>query len=138
MGNLNSNPFAIQTSGLTRVFDSLVAVAGIDLGIKRGEFFSLLGPNGAGKTTTINMLCCLLKPTSGTAHISGYDITREPFKVKELIGVSPQETTLSEHLNSWENLSLIARAHGMSSTEVKGVRRNCWKPWGLWRGPETR
>lgn len=65
--------------------------------------------NGAGKTTTINMLCCLLKPTLGTTQIMGYDILKEPFKVKKLIGVAPQETAVSERLNSWENLSLIGK-----------------------------
>ena len=92
---------AIQTFKLTKRFNSLVAVNGIDLKIEQGELFSLLGPNGAGKTTTINMLCCLLKPTEGTAQIMGYDIIKEPFKVKETIGVSPQETAISERLNSW-------------------------------------
>ena len=116
---LNSNPLAIQTFALTKEFDGLVAVNGIDLGIRKGELFSFLGPNGAGKTTTINMLCCLLKPTSGTAAIMGYDITKEPFKVKELIGVSPQETALSEHLNSWENLRLIGKIHGIGSGELR-------------------
>jgi ABC-2 type transport system ATP-binding protein len=110
---------AIQTFKLAKHFNSLVAVDGIDLEIGEGELFSLLGPNGAGKTTTINMLCCLLKPTGGTARIIGYDITKEPFKVKEVIGVSPQETAISEHLNCWENLALIGKVHGMSSDEVK-------------------
>ncbi len=110
---------AIQTFKLTKHFNSLVAVNGIDLKIGQGELFSLLGPNGAGKTTTINMLCCLLKPTEGTAQVMGYDIIKEPFKVKEAIGVSPQETAISERLNSWENLALIGEIHGMSSSEVK-------------------
>ncbi|MDI6603408.1 MAG: ATP-binding cassette domain-containing protein [Patescibacteria group bacterium] len=83
---------AIQTFNLLKKFNNIKAVNNINLSIKKGQLFSLLGPNGAGKTTTINMLCCLLKPTSGTAIIMGYDILKEPFKIKELIGVSPQET----------------------------------------------
>ena len=59
---------AIQTFKLSRHFNSLVAVDGVDLNIAEEELFSLLGPNGAGKTTTINMLCCLLKPTEGTGY----------------------------------------------------------------------
>lgn len=110
---------AIQTFKLTRRFNSLVAVNGVDLKIGQGELFSLLGPNGAGKTTTINMLCGLLKPTEGTAQVMGFDIVKEPFQVKETIGVSPQETAISERLNSWENLALIGKIHGMSSGEVK-------------------
>ena len=119
MGRLNSNTLAIRTFALTKRFDSLTAVDSLDLEIKKGELFSLLGPNGAGKTTTINMLCCLLKPTSGTASIMGYDISKEAFKIKALIGVAPQDTTISERLNSWENLSLIGRIHGIDSKELK-------------------
>jgi len=115
---------AVQTFKLTREFNGLVAVNGVDLEIKKGELFSLLGPNGAGKTTTIRMLCCLLKPTRGTASILGYDIAKEPFKVKELIGVSPQDTVLSERLNCWENLSLIGKVHGIGSKELK---RRSWE-----------
>jgi ABC-2 type transport system ATP-binding protein len=122
---------AIQTFALTKQFDGLVAVDGIDLGIRKGELFSLLGPNGAGKTTTINMLCCLLKPTSGTASIMGYDIMKESFKVKELIGVSPQETVLSEHLNSWENLSLIGKIHGIGSGELRKKSEELLETVGL-------
>ena len=119
MSRLNSNTLAIQTFALTKRFDGLMAVNSVDLEIKRGELFSLLGPNGAGKTTTINILCCLLKPTSGTASIMGYDISKEAFKIKALIGVAPQDTTISERLNSWENLSLIGRVHGIGSKELK-------------------
>jgi ABC-2 type transport system ATP-binding protein len=109
----------IETFNLTRHFNGLVAVDGIDLKIGEGELFSLLGPNGAGKTTTIKMLCCLFRPTEGTARVMGYDIVKEPFEVKEIIGVSPQETAISERLNSWENLSLVGRIYGLSSGETK-------------------
>jgi ABC-2 type transport system ATP-binding protein len=122
---------AIQTFELTKEFDGLVAVNGIDLSINRGELFALLGPNGAGKTTTINMLCCLLKPTRGTASISGYDIVKEPYEVKRRIGVSPQETAISDLLNCWENLSLIGKTHGLPSQEVKERSRNLLETVGL-------
>ena len=123
--------FAIQTFDLTRVFGSLVAVDGIELNIKKGELFALLGPNGAGKTTTINMLCCLLKPTSGTATILGYDINKEPYRVKEIIGVSPQETVISERLNSRENINLIGRIHGISAKELKIRSQQLLETMGL-------
>jgi len=123
--------FAIQTFNLTRKFNSLVAVDGIDLNIKRGELFALLGPNGAGKTTTINMLCCLLKPTSGTAQILGYDILKQPFKIKEAIGVSPQETVISEHLNPRENLALIGKIHGIDARELKTRSQELLETMGL-------
>ncbi|GAI72267.1 unnamed protein product, partial [marine sediment metagenome] len=108
---VKDDTFAIQTYQLTKIFNSVVAVDGIELDIKKGELFALLGPNGAGKTTAINMLCCLLKPTSGTATVMGYDINHQSFKIKEIIGVSPQETAISEHLNAQENLNLIGKIH---------------------------
>jgi ABC-2 type transport system ATP-binding protein len=90
--------FAVQIFNLSRNFGSLVAVDGIDLGIKKGELFALLGPDGAGKTTLINMLCCLLKPTGGTASVMGHDILSEPYEVRKLIGISPPAAALSERL----------------------------------------
>jgi len=105
---------AIQTQALSRAFGELRAVDGVDLSIQENELFSLLGPNGAGKTTTIRLLCCLLRPSSGTAHVMGHDVQKEPLRVKELIGLSPQETALAEQLSARENLSLIGRSHGLS------------------------
>ncbi len=122
---------AVKTSKLVKEFNGLVAVNGIDLEIKKGELFSLLGPNGAGKTTTINMLCCLLKPTSGTASILGHDIIKNPFKVKDLIGVSPQDTILSKHLNCWENLSLMGEIHRLESKELKKKSEELLETMGL-------
>ncbi|MBN2075464.1 MAG: ATP-binding cassette domain-containing protein [Dehalococcoidales bacterium] len=115
---IRDDRYAIHVQGLTRVFGDLIAVDGIDLNIKKGELFALLGTNGAGKTTTIKMLCCLLKPTDGSASVMGYDINREQYQIKEIIGVSPQETTISEHLNAWEHLQLIGKIHGVNSAEI--------------------
>jgi len=126
-----NNDFAVQTFNLSRKFGDLVAVDGIDLNINKGELFALLGPNGAGKTTAINMLCCLLKPTGGTARIMGYDILKQPFRVKEIIGVSPQDTVISERLNSRENLELIGRAHGVEAGELKTRSQELLATMGL-------
>lgn len=115
----NGNGLAIQTFGISRNFGDLVSVDTLDLSIKQGELFALLGPNGAGKTTTIKMLCGLLRPSSGTATIMGYDIQKNPMAVKEVIDVSPQETAIAERLNAWENLSLMGGINGLSKTEVK-------------------
>jgi len=122
---------AVQIFKLTKSFNGLVAVNGVDLEIKKGELFSLLGPNGAGKTTTIKMLCCLLKPTRGTATVLGNDVIKTPFAVKRLIGVSPQETILSERLNCWENLALIGKVHGLSSEVVKSRSKELLETMGL-------
>ena len=115
----NGNRPAIQTFSLSRKFGDLVAVDGIDLSIKEGELFSLLGPNGAGKTTAIKMLCCLLRPSSGTATVMGRDIHKDPMAVKQIIDVSPQETAIAGHLNAWENLSLMGGIRGLAKREVK-------------------
>ena len=122
---------AVQTFKLTKEFDGLVAVNGVDLEIRKGELFSFLGPNGAGKTTTIRMLCCLLKPTRGTASVLGYDVVKTPFAVKKLIGVSPQDTILSERLNCWENLALIGKVHGLNSHEVARRSKELLETMGL-------
>lgn len=114
----NDERFAIQTFSLSRKFGDLVAVNGIDLSIRKGELFSLLGPNGAGKTTAIKMLCCLLRPSSGTATVMGHDINEDPMAVKGIIDVSPQETAIAEHLNAWENLRLIGGIRGLAKEEV--------------------
>ena len=116
---MNNNKDGIQISNLSKKFQTLVAVNGINLTIESGELFSLLGSNGAGKTTIIKMLCCLLKPTSGTAIIMGHDIKKDPFAIKQIINVSPQETAIASHLNARENLYLIGRIYGLSKKESK-------------------
>jgi len=123
--------FAIQTFSISRKFGDLVAVDGIDLSVKEGELFSLLGPNGAGKTVTIKMLCCLLRPSSGTATIMGHDIRKDPIAVKEVIDVSPQETAIAEHLNARENLSLMGGIHGLEKEEVKKRSEELLEMMGL-------
>lgn len=122
---------AIKTFKLTKKFGELIAVNEIELAIKEGELFSLLGPNGAGKTTTINMLCCLLKPTKGTATIFGYDILKDAFKIKELIGVCPQETAVAENLNAYENLELIGKLHNLPDHKVKRISAELLERVGL-------
>ena len=110
---------AIKTQALTRRFGSLTAVDGLELSVEEGELFALLGVNGAGKTTTIRMLCGLLAPTSGDALICGKSILRDTAQVKELIGVSPQETAVGMHLTVRENLLLMAGLHGFDRAESR-------------------
>ncbi len=110
---------SIETRSLSRRFGDLAAVDGVDLTIERGELFALLGPNGAGKTTTIKMLCCLLRPTSGTATVMGHDVRTEPLSVKRIVDISPQETAIAEHLNAWENLELMAGLHAIDRATAR-------------------
>lgn len=110
---------AIQTTALVKRYKNLTAVDRLDLEIFPGELFSLLGVNGAGKTTAIKMLSCLSKPTGGDALVGGYSVTKQPDRVKQLIGVSPQETAVAPNLSVKENLELICGIHGFSREKTK-------------------
>jgi ABC-2 type transport system ATP-binding protein len=94
------------------------AVDGVSFDVRAGEIFSLLGPNGAGKTTTLSMLACLLQPDSGDARVGGFSVSRQPEKVRELIGVVPQEIALYEDLSGRENLLFWGRMYGMNGAEL--------------------
>jgi ABC-2 type transport system ATP-binding protein len=109
---MENNEVTIRTNDLTKKFGKRNAVDTLNIEINHGEIFSLLGKNGAGKTTTIKMLCCLLRPSSGSAEIMGYDIRKSPLDIKRIIGVSPQETAIAGHLTTKENLLLIGGVYG--------------------------
>ncbi len=110
----------IETSGITKVFKTLVAVDHINLSVEEGEIFGLLGPNGAGKTTLLSMLATILKPTEGTAKVNGYDVIHQPAKVRKSIGMVFQAPSSDELLTGWENLYLHAMMYGVPSS----VRRS--------------
>ncbi len=129
--NATDSVTAIETTGLARSFGNHVAVAGLDLTVATGELFSLLGPNGAGKTTTIKMLCCLLRPSSGSASILGHDVESDPLAVKQIIGVSPQETAVAPNLNAWENLALMAGLHGIDRNAARRKAEELLEVTGL-------
>lgn len=112
---------AIEINGLTKVFDDLVAVDHVSIDIAEGELFGLLGPNGAGKTTLIKMLATLLMPTGGSARVSGYDVTKDPDKVRRCIGIIFQDPSLDNRLTGKENLDFHARMYGMNR-ELRGER----------------
>ncbi len=109
----------IIINGLMKKFGDITAVNNLNLEIRKGEMFGFLGPNGAGKTTAISMLCGLLKPTAGSAQIAGYDVVREPQKVKAHIGVCPQEAAVFKFLTGMENLTLFGNLHGMNLQLIK-------------------
>ena len=110
--------YSIQTQNLTKKYNDLTAVDNLNLQIKHGEIFSLLGVNGAGKSTVIKMLSCLSKPTFGDAIIGGYSINTDGLKVKNIIGVSPQETAVAPNLTASENLRLVCGAYGFSKQKT--------------------
>lgn len=114
---------AIKTVKLVKQYKSITAVDKLDLEIREGELFSLLGVNGAGKTTTIKMLSCLTQPTDGEAVVGGYSIRNESEKIKQLIGVSPQETAVAPGLSVKENLELICGIYGFSKEKTSAKIR---------------
>ncbi len=107
----------IVVENLVKVFGATRAVDSISFEVEECEIFGLLGPNGAGKTTTIKILVTLLRPTAGKAYVAGYDVLKQPGKVRKNIGVVFQETTLDLELTARENLDLHARLYGMSRIE---------------------
>ena len=109
---------AIETTAITKRYGKRTALDRLDLQVHRGELFSLLGVNGAGKTTAIKLLTCLSKPTEGDARVGGHSITKEPDRVKAIIGVSPQETAVAPNLSVEENLALICGIHGFSKEKT--------------------
>jgi ABC-2 type transport system ATP-binding protein len=109
---------AVRTTGLRKVFGTLVAVENLDLEIHRGEVFGLLGPNGSGKTTTIRMLCGLLEPSAGQATVAGLDVARDPEAVRRRIGYMSQRYGLYDDLTITENIRFYASMYGL-----RGSRR---------------
>lgn len=103
----------IVTHKLGRTFGKIVAVRELDLEVFRGEIFGVLGPNGAGKSTTIRMLCGILDPTSGQGSVVGFDIRRQPERIKERIGYMTQRFSLYEDLTVAENLRFYAGIYGI-------------------------
>lgn len=99
----------IIAKDLVKKFEDVEAVKGVNLEIEEGELFGLLGPNGAGKTTTISMLCTILKPTSGSARVWGYDVAQDPEDVRKSIGIVFQDPSLDDNLTGRENLDFHAR-----------------------------
>jgi ABC-2 type transport system ATP-binding protein len=121
---IKMNEPAITIENLTKKFEDKTAVEDLSLQVFKGELFGLLGPNGAGKTTTINILCGLIKPTSGTAKIFGYNVQKEAQKVKELIGVCIQETAIYAYLTGKENLELFGKLYDMNNKKSIKERSN--------------
>ncbi|MCZ2439904.1 MAG: ATP-binding cassette domain-containing protein [Burkholderiales bacterium] len=103
---------------LRKSFNGHEAVKGVSFSVLRGEIFSLLGPNGAGKTTTINMLSCLIEPTSGTATIDGHAIPGDTLAVRRVIGVVPQEIALYDALSARRNLEFWGRLYDMGGATL--------------------
>jgi ABC-2 type transport system ATP-binding protein len=111
---------AIHTQDLVKVYAGKVrALDGVTFDVGEGEVFALLGPNGAGKTTTVRILTTLSQPTSGTARVAGFDVSREAGKVRRQIGVVAQKASLDPTSTGRENLILQGRFFGMGGRQLK-------------------
>lgn len=105
---------------LTRRFGALIAVDALSLMVKSGEIFGLIGANGARKTTAIKMLTTLLRPTSGTAEVTGFSIIDHPVGVRRVIGYVPQMVSVDGSLTGFDNLLLFAKLYDLSRAERQG------------------
>jgi ABC-2 type transport system ATP-binding protein len=159
---MESQSAAIQARELTKRFGDFTAVDHVSFEVRRGELFGLLGPNGAGKTTLSRMLTTLIVPTSGQGFVAGFDVAREPLRVREAIGVIPQALTSDLDLTGWENVDiyggfynigrrarrergqelihmvgLTERANDLVQTYSGGMRRRLEIARGLIHSPEV-
>jgi len=111
--------YIIRTLGLAKSYGSFQAVKNLNLGVKEGELYGFLGANGAGKTTTIKMLNCLLNPSSGRAEVAGFDIKKEPLKVKAVTGYLPENPFIYENLTGGEFLEFVADLYSLEEERKK-------------------
>jgi len=109
---------AIEVVELTKEFDGRRVVDRVSFSVPPGSVLGLLGPNGAGKTTTVRMMSTLLRPTSGSARIAGYDVVRQPHEVRRRIGVTAQSATVDEILSGRENLRMIGGLYGLRGADL--------------------
>jgi ABC-type multidrug transport system ATPase subunit len=112
---------AIAITGLHKSYGGLEVLRGVDLNVRRGEFYALMGQNGSGKTTLISILTCNSRPAKGTASVQGHDAVNEAYEVKKRIGYVPQENFSCSTLTGMENLVFFARLFGFPRGEAEAL-----------------
>jgi ABC-2 type transport system ATP-binding protein len=122
----------IEVENLTKYYDEFLALDHISFQVKKGEIFGFLGPNGAGKTTTIRILTTILKPSEGKVFIWGFDVLKNPIKVKQCIGVVPEVSNAYVDLTAWENLMLVGKLYGVPKGEREKKAISLLKEFGLY------
>ena len=122
---------AIQVTDLSKRFGRFVAVDRVSFQVRTGEIFGFLGPNGSGKSTTIRMLCGILVPTAGSGRVAGFDVAREPERVRERIGYMSQRFSLYEELTVQENLDFFAGIYGLAAADAGARLREVIEIGGL-------
>ncbi|QKG21286.1 ATP-binding cassette domain-containing protein [Actinomadura verrucosospora] len=115
--------YVIQAEGLRKRFGETRALDGVDVQAKRGTVLGVLGPNGAGKTTAVRVLATLLKPDAGRASVCGYDVVKDPARVRAMIGLTGQYASVDEELTGAENLVMIARLLDFGRADAKARAR---------------
>ncbi len=122
----------IHVEGLTRNFNGRTAVDGMTFDVGEGEIFGLLGPNGAGKTTTVRMLCCLIRPTSGKAVVGGFEVGKDPIRIREIVGFLPESPGLYGELSARRNLEFYAKLYGVPRQKREENIERFLKMLDLW------
>ncbi len=120
----------VRIKDLTKKYGSTLAVDHLNLEVQEGEILGLLGPNGAGKSSTLMMLSTIIKPTEGTAEVGGYDVRKNPYEVRELIGIAFQEAKLLWMNTPWEILTWHAKVCGVKNPKQAG--ETLLKKLNLW------
>src|SRR6202142_4005169 len=110
---------AIDATGLTKSFGETKALAGVDLAARRGSVLAVLGPNGAGKTTAVRILATLLRADMGTAVVNGFDVRKQPAKVRESIGLTGQFASVDDDLTGTQNLVMIGQLLDLSKRAAR-------------------
>ena len=121
----------LETENLKKVFKGKTAVEGVNLYLDKGESVGLLGPNGAGKSTTISMISTLAKPTSGDVRLNGKSVIKDPGRMRNVLGVVPQEIALYMELSAYENLKFFGRIYGLSGNALEEVIQQVLELVGL-------
>ncbi len=121
----------IQAEGLTKMFGDFTAVNAITFEVKKGEIFGFLGANGAGKTTAIKMLIGISNPTSGQAHVAGYDVSTQAEDIKKNIGYMSQKFALYDDLTVKENITFFGGIYGLPKVKIKEKTKELIEDLGL-------
>lgn len=116
--------YIIELEGLQKHFGKIQAVKDVTLKIEKGKIYGLLGPNGAGKSTTIRMICGVISPTGGVAHVNGHDVYTESEKIKKSIGYMSQKFSIYEDLTVYENMRFFQVSIALEEVKEKNVFKN--------------